>query len=183
MRRRFSNKKKELVLNLKEFHPSGDYRFFVPEGCYEMDVFLVGGGAGGGNGYATPAGGGSGYTKTYKKSNESSGSWNDWVKDGDAIKVKPGQEIVIHVGGTSGCYGSEGKDYPHESEGYYTGRGQDGDNWYSPNDTYPASEGGGGYGGGGGAGGIQELSGSPYGSGKGGDGGDGVVILRYYSKE
>ena len=98
MRKRFSNKKKELVLNLKEFHPSGDYRFFVPEGCYEMDVFLVGGGAGGGNGYATPAGGGSGYTKTYKKSNESSGSWNDWVKDGDAIKVKPGQEIVIHVG-------------------------------------------------------------------------------------
>ena len=292
MRRRFSNKKKELVLNLKEFHPSGDYRFFVPEGCYEMDVFLVGGGAGGGNGYATPAGGGSGYTKTYKKSNESSGSWNDWVKDGDAIKVKPGQEIVIYVGkggaggiktggrapkygsdgedtsvhfsfekrlyasggkaykgekhsdgyaicasggtgaseaggwgttasasfsdghyptskygthpgdsqghttrvfgeidflptagGTSGCYGNEGKDYPHESEGYYTGRGQDGDNWSSPNDTYPASEGGGGYGGGGGAGGIQELSGSPYGSGKGGDGGDGVVILRYYSKE
>lgn len=50
MRRRFSNKKKELVLNLKEFHPSGNYRFFVPEGCYEMDVFLVGGGAGGGTG-------------------------------------------------------------------------------------------------------------------------------------
>lgn len=43
--------------------------------------------------------------------------------------------------------------------------------------------GGGGHGGGGGAGGVQELSGSPYGSGKGGDGGDGVVILRYYSKE
>lgn len=292
MRRRFENKYRELILNLKDFHPSGDYHFIVPEGCYEVDVFLVGGGAGGGNGYATPAGGGSGYTKTYKKSNTSSGSYNDWVKDGDAIKVRPGQEIMIHVGkggvggiktggrtpeygsdgedtfiqfgsdnklvagggksykgerhsdgyaicasggtgasepggwgttaspsssdghdgqtyygdhpgdgqghttrvfgeieylptagGTSGCYGSDGKRPPLRSQGYSQGSGQDGDNWSSPNDTYPASEGGGGYGGGGGAGGIQELSGSPYGSGKGGDGGDGVVVLRYYSKE
>lgn len=111
--------------------------FFVPEGCYEMDVFLVGGGAGGGNGYASPAGGGSGYTKTYKKSNESSGSWNDWVKDGDAIKVKPGQEIVIYVGkggaggiktgGRTPRYGSDGEEtYVHFSfeELLYAGGGK-----------------------------------------------------------
>lgn len=292
MRRRFDNKYKELVLNLKEFHPSGDYSFIVPKGCYEIDVFLVGGGGGGGNGYAGYSGGGSGYTKTYKKSNESSGSWNDWVKDGDAIKVRPGQEIVIHVGrggaggdetegrapvygnnggdtyiyidiadmkiagggksfkgergsdryyicasggtgssesggwnttaspsssdgydgqsangmhpgsgqghttrvfgeikysptagGTSGHYGGRGKRAPLRSEGYSKGSGQDGRNWGTSSNTYPASEGGAGYGGGGGAGGVLERSSIPQGSGKGGDGGDGVVFLRYYSRD
>ena len=168
-----------------------------------MDVFLVGGGAGGGNGYATPAGGGSGYTKTYKKSNESSGSWNDWVKDGDAIKVKPGQEIVIYVGkggaggiktgGRTPKYGSDGEEtsvhfssekrlYANGGKAYKGEKHSDGYAICASGGT-GASEAGGGYGGGGGAGGIQELSGSPYGSGKGGDGGDGVVILRYYSKE
>lgn len=98
MRRRFFSKKKDLVLGYKRFFPSGDYTFIVPQGCHEIDLFMVGGGGGGGNGYSGSGGGGSGYTKTYKKSNKSSGSYNDWVKDGDSISVMPGQVISVHVG-------------------------------------------------------------------------------------
>lgn len=120
MRRRFFSRKKDLVLSYKRFFPSGDYTFTVPQGCYEIDLFMVGGGGGGGNGYSNAGGGGSGYTKTYKKSNKSSGSYNDWVKDGDSISVMPGQVISIHVGSggaggdrTSGRnprYGNDGEE-------------------------------------------------------------------------
>ena len=120
MRRRFLEKKKDLILNYKRFFPSGDYTFTIPQGCYEIDLFMVGGGGGGGNGYTEAGGGGSGYTKTYKKSNESSGSYNDWVKDGDSIPVMPGQTINIHVGaggvggirtgGRTPMYGNDGGD-------------------------------------------------------------------------
>lgn len=41
MRRRFSNKKKELVLNLKEFHPSGDYRFLFLKDVMKWMCFLL----------------------------------------------------------------------------------------------------------------------------------------------
>lgn len=293
MRRRFFNKRKDLVFTYKRFFPSGDYTFTVPQGCYEIDLFMVGGGAGGGNGYTNAGGGGSGYTKTYKKSNISSGSYNDWVKDGDSIPVIPGDVIRIHVGaggaggartsgmnpvwgndgestivtvnnvryianggkayrgevesdgharcanggtaatsaggwgkeykagasfsdgvqpprrssisqhsgrsqghttrdfgeiefepnagGTSGCKGNYGKDLPLRSTGHTSGSGEDGSDWTGgSSDTYTHSEGGAGYGGAGGAGGIEERSSVPYGSGKGGRGGDGTVVIRYY---
>lgn len=103
MRRRFNQGKRELEDFLVRFFPAGNYSFIVPQGCTEIDVFLVGGGGGGGNGYAK-SGGGSGYTRTYKKSNTSSGSYNDWIKDGDAIKVTPGEsiEVVVGAGGEPG---------------------------------------------------------------------------------
>ncbi|MBC8603939.1 hypothetical protein H8784_19735 [Parabacteroides acidifaciens] len=287
MRRALIGKKKKLFI--QRFYPAGTYNWPVPPGCTEIDVFLVGAGAGGGNGYGV-YGGGSGYTKTYKKSNTSSGSYNSWVKDGDAIRVTPGQQIKIVVGkgglggvntsgrnprygedggatsvvvgnttyiaeggkafkgetdstgkqilpsggvacsaaggwgpaadasysdgqqppersgvilgtsqghttrdfgeiefepnagGTSGGKGGYGtKKYePLRSTGHTEGSGQDGSS-YSGYDTYAESEGGAGYGGAGGVGGCHETSGRPHGSGKGGDGGDGTVVIRYWA--
>lgn len=60
--------------------------FSVPDGCTEVDVFLVGGGGGG-----YYAGGGAGYTKTFKK--DTTG-----YRDGGAISVTPGESIDIIVG-------------------------------------------------------------------------------------
>lgn len=96
MMRRVMRKKGNQVF-IERFFPAGTYTWTVPQGCTEIDLFLVGAGAGGGNGYGV-SGGGSGYTKTYKKSNKSSGSYNSWIKDGDSIKVTPGQSIKIVVG-------------------------------------------------------------------------------------
>ena len=81
MRRRFEHKDRELEDFLIRFYPAGDYTWIVPEGCFSVDVFLVGGGGGG-----SSAGGGGGYTKTFKSDNK---GW----KDGEAIAVKPGQSI------------------------------------------------------------------------------------------
>lgn len=288
--RRLMMGRKKLQLFTKRFYPAGNYTWIVPEGCTEVDVFLVGGGAGGGNGYAGGGGSGSGYTKTYKKSSTSSGSYNSWVKDGEAIKVTPGQQIRIVVGsggeggsstsgrnpvygkdgspttltagnttyvaeggkaykgetasdgntkcadggtggsraggwgnaaaasysdgqqpprdggpypgasqghttrdfgeqefepnagGTSGYHGSGGKAAPQRSTGHTEGTGEDGGS-YSGYDTYKQSEGGAGYGGAGGVGGCHETSGRPHGSGKGGNGGDGTVVIRYWAYE
>lgn len=151
-RRRLLTKKKELVLYTKRFYPAGNYTWLVPEGCTEVDVFLVGGGGGAGIG----AGGGGGYTKTFKSST------NGW-KDGDAIPVTPGQYISIIVGaGGSGIY--------TPSEDYYYGKHKAYSGEYSQfmNDNYRAYGGkgsGGGYlhgnyGGDGGSGGGSYYSGA-----------------------
>lgn len=135
MRRRLFNKKKKLNFTYCRFFPAGHYTFTVPQGCYEIDLFMVGGGGGGGNGYSEAGGGGSGYTKTYKKSNESSGSYNDWVKDGDSIPVMPGQVINIHVG--AGGFGGI------KTDGRNPNYGNDGDNTVvSINGTQYIAEGG-----------------------------------------
>lgn len=86
-RRRFHSKGRELTLYTKRFYPAGTYTWIVPQGCTSVDVFLVGAGAAGQN----AIGGGGGYTKTYKSS-------SDGWKDGDAIKVTPGQSIQVIVG-------------------------------------------------------------------------------------
>lgn len=86
MRRRFEYKDRELEDFLIRFYPAGSYTWIVPDGCFLVDVFLVGGGGGGSSG-----GGGGGYTKTFKSDNK---GW----KDGEAIAVKPGQAIPIIVG-------------------------------------------------------------------------------------
>lgn len=87
MRRRFFDKNRELEDFLIRFYPAGDYIWIVPDGCFLVDVFLVGGGGSG-----SAAGGGGGYTKTFKSDSK---GW----KDGEAIAVKPGQAIPITVGG------------------------------------------------------------------------------------
>lgn len=86
MRRRFFDKKRELEDFLIRFYPAGVYTWIVPDGCFLVDVFLVGGGGSG-----SSAGGGGGYTKTFKSDSK---GW----KDGEAIAVKPGQAIPIIVG-------------------------------------------------------------------------------------
>lgn len=90
MLRRRTIGSKKLVFFQKRFYPAGNYKWMVPPGCTEVDVFLVGGGCGGNGGYSDTGGAG-GYTKTFKK--DTSG----W-RDGDAISVIPGQSISIIVG-------------------------------------------------------------------------------------
>lgn len=46
MRRRFEYKDRELEDFLIRFYPAGNYTWIVPEGCFSVDVFLVGGGGG-----------------------------------------------------------------------------------------------------------------------------------------
>lgn len=82
-------------------------RWVVPDGCKEVDVFLVGAGGGAGgftNNWGSHGGGGGGYTKTYKGSGyvkPASGTWEGSYyegRDGNAIPVSPGQYIQIIVG-------------------------------------------------------------------------------------
>lgn len=95
-RRLLSFSKKELIFHQQRFYPSGTYYWTVPEGCTQVDVFLVGGGGGAENG-----GAGGGYTKTYKSS-------SDGYKDGNAIPVTPGETIEIIVGkGGEGIYNED----------------------------------------------------------------------------
>lgn len=107
MRRRFSlDKKRELEDFLIRFYPAGSYSWTVPDGCFLVDVFLVGGGGGG-----SSAGGGGGYTKTFKSDSE---GW----KDGEAIAVEPGQNIFIIVGkGGEKVFQSE-QNHPGNNGGY-----------------------------------------------------------------
>lgn len=91
MRRRFEYRNRELEDFLIRFYPAGKYTWIVPDGCFLVDVFLVGGGGSG-----SSAGGGGGYTKTFKSDNK---GW----KDGEAIAVKPGQSIFIIVGKGGGA--------------------------------------------------------------------------------
>lgn len=46
MRRRFEYKDRELEDFLIRFYPAGNYTWVVPDGCFSVDVFLVGGGGG-----------------------------------------------------------------------------------------------------------------------------------------
>ena len=106
MRRRFEYKDRELEDFLIRFYPAGNYTWIVPEGCFSVDVFLVGGGGSG-----SSAGGGGGYTKTFKSDNK---GW----KDGEAIAVKPGQSISITVGkGGAKVYQAE-QNSPGKDGGY-----------------------------------------------------------------
>lgn len=50
MRRRFFDKNRELEDFLIRFYPAGNYTWVVPDGCFLVDVFLVGGGGYGGGG-------------------------------------------------------------------------------------------------------------------------------------
>lgn len=47
MRRRFEYKERELEDFLIRFYPAGNYTWIVPDDCFLVDVFLVGGGGGG----------------------------------------------------------------------------------------------------------------------------------------
>lgn len=47
MRRRFENKDRELEDFIIRFYPAGNYTWVVPDGCFLVDVFLVGGGGSG----------------------------------------------------------------------------------------------------------------------------------------
>lgn len=44
MRRRFEYKDRELEDFLIRFYPAGNYTWIVPDGCFLVDVFLVGSG-------------------------------------------------------------------------------------------------------------------------------------------
>ena len=106
MRRRFFDKNRELEDFLIRFYPAGNYTWIVPDGCFLVDVFLVGGGGSG-----SSAGGGGGYTKTFKSDSK---GW----KDGEAIAVKPGQSISITVGkGGAKVYQAE-QNSPGKDGGY-----------------------------------------------------------------
>lgn len=109
MRRRFEykdHKGRKLENFLIRFYPGGDYIWIVPDGCFLVDVFLVGGGGGG-----SSAGGGGGYTKTFKSDNE---GW----KDGEAIAVRPGQAIPIRVGSGGEPVLQTGQNFPGKDGGY-----------------------------------------------------------------
>lgn len=95
-RRLLGNSNAPKTLYTKRFYPAGTYYWTVPEGCTEVDVFLVGGGGGG-----DTTGGGSGYTKTFKSST------SGW-RDGNAVSVTPGQsvKIIVGAGGAGGDDGS-----------------------------------------------------------------------------
>ena len=62
MRRRLLQKNRELEDFIIRFYPAGNYTWIVPDGCFLVDVFLVGGGGGG-----SSAGGGGGvrYSMVY----------------------------------------------------------------------------------------------------------------------
>lgn len=106
MRRRFLIKNRELEDFIIRFYPAGNYTWVVPDGCFSVDVFLVGGGGSG-----SSAGGGGGYTKTFKSDSK---GW----KDGEAIAVKPGQSISITVGkGGAEVYQAE-QNSPGKDGGY-----------------------------------------------------------------
>lgn len=104
-KRTFYTRKVADVFHQQRFFPAGTYSWAVPEGCVSVDVFLVGGGGGSGN--TNPGGGG--YTKTFK---ESSSGW----KDGNNIRVIPGQSISIQVG--NGGQSKDGEEIQGESGTY-----------------------------------------------------------------
>lgn len=53
MRRRLLKKNGELEDFIIRFYPAGNYTWKVPAGCWEVDVFLVGGGSEGDGGDGT----------------------------------------------------------------------------------------------------------------------------------
>jgi hypothetical protein len=119
MRRRYISEKK---LFTERFYPGGTYTWIVPEGCTEVDVFLVGAGGGAGfqRAYGPSGGGGGGYTKTFKSS-------TDGWRDGDSIKVSPGQSIQVIVG--SGVSGEDGGYSQFMNSNYRAEGGKAGKGW------------------------------------------------------
>lgn len=114
MKRRLTGDK-ELQLFTKRFYPVGTYNWPVPPGCTEVEVFIVGGGAGGVSASGRyKAGSGGGYTKTFRGKGyvkPSSGTWMGTYydgRDGNAIAVTPGEniQIVVGKGGQSNQNGS-----------------------------------------------------------------------------
>lgn len=106
LRRRTMGKRRKKLFT-KRFFPAGTYTWTVPAGCTEVDVFLVGGGGGSGDWthmWGIHGAGGGGYTKTFRADGyvkPSSGTWMGTYnegRDGDAVKVTPGQSIQIIVG-------------------------------------------------------------------------------------
>lgn len=161
MKRKLLGQKKKHLFT-KRFYPAGNYTWSVPPGCIEVDVFIVGGGGGGNNG----SGGGSGYTKTYKKAT------TGW-RDGDAIKVTPGQSVSIVVGkggkGTYTDYAENGGVSQFMSSSYFAPGGNPAGNGYSGGGAP------GGYtGGNGGSGGAPDV---PANGAPGTDGGNGIGAI------
>lgn len=117
---------REKKLFIKRFYPAGTYTWVVPNGCTEVDVFLVGGGGGA----FDLAGGGGGFTKTFKSS-------DDGYKDGDSVKVAPGQSVQIIVG-------KGGKSVMSTFDNEYAGIGNPGGYSQFLNSSYRANGGGAG---------------------------------------
>lgn len=61
MRRRLLQKNRELEDFIIRFYPAGNYTWIVPDGCFSVDVFLVGGGGSG----SSAGGGGVRYSMVY----------------------------------------------------------------------------------------------------------------------
>lgn len=163
MRRRFEYKDRELEDFIIRFYPAGNYTWIVPEGCFSVDVFLVGGGGSG-----SSAGGGGGYTKTFKSDNK---GWKDGT-NGEEYGVIKGQGHTTRDFGESGGKRNAGGGSGETNTGvvfqggisdYSEGSGTGGS-------TNGSGKGGGGYGGGGG--GVR------YSMVYAGAGGDGTVLIR-----
>lgn len=167
MRRRFPNLKRELEQFVIRFFPAGDYTWVVPDGCTEVDVFIVGGGAGGLSAPGYHKGGcGGGYTKTYRGSGYVKPSQGTWMgsyydgRDGNAIKVHPGQEIAIKVG-KGGSSNRAGSPSWFMNESYQAGGGLLG-TYGGINDIKRGGNGGSGGGANGCDGGKDGSDGAPY---------------------
>jgi len=151
-RRQYCKGKKQLFT--QRFPSAGNYRFIVPSGCEEIDVFLVGAGGGAG-GTTNPAwgwdgGGGGGYTMTYRGRGyvkPASGTWMGTAtegRDGNALAVTPGQTITAKVGagqpnadGESSTFGSLSAGGGKASKAYRPGGagGSGGGSWFATPDS------------------------------------------------
>ena len=135
----------KLELITERFYPAGTYTWHVPAAVNSVDVFLVGGGAGGrsAGGYYK-AGSGGGYTKTFRGTGytrPSSGTWSGSYyngRDGNAVSVTPGTAITIIVG--SGGAANQAGSYSQFMNSNYVaeggevgGRGDLGGNFYGGN--------------------------------------------------
>lgn len=100
MRRRFEYKDRELEDFLIRFYPAGNYTWIVPEGCFSVDVFLVGGG---------------GYTKTFHTTRdfgESGGKRNAGGGSGETntgVVFQGGISDYSEGSGTGGSTNGSGK--------------------------------------------------------------------------
>lgn len=167
MKRRLTGDK-ELQLFTKRFYPAGTYNWPVPPGCTEVEVFIVGGGAGGRSASGQyKAGCGGGYTKTFRGKGyvkPSSGTWMGTYydgRDGDAISVTPGEKITIVVG-KGGATNSPGSASYFKSPTYQAEGGKIGGTSGSSTGIKYGGNGGSGGGAGGCDGGTDGGDGKPY---------------------
>lgn len=169
-RRAMMGGKKKLFT--KRFYPAGTYNWPVPAGCTEVEVFLVGAGAGTfTNSIGAGTGGaGSGYTKTYRGKGYVKPATGTWMgtyeegRDGDAIAVTPGQKIEIIVG--AGIAGSKGG-YSQFMNSNYRAKGGDIGNTNNNIGGNGGSGGGGGHSNAGGGSDGSDGFGSTKGKGQG----------------